>query len=369
MVVKRQRVGGVAASILGNLAMLGIITLGCSPIVALAIALSGQDDSPSAFLYLGFDAKDFSELADQPPYSDLKSTKSKGIVAEFVYRDSQAYRSGLRSGDVIASAGKKPIEDKKAFEAWFADAADGQGQPIVVYRHFPNQKKKWQSATIPLSILKDPKFADATRGAKSLTRVQPGAAPEPTGLQIALDERVFYIPKGRTTVELSFARITLGRQEPTEGFFRIGDKAERLRLKSDAPRVVRVYGVGDEIRDGYKVTAEYAPAFFFAGPGTATITAEVADLAATAKITVVEIPVSISDESQTVIETLGLPDSKEDIFVEWPESEVIDNILYEPRPNKLIKASHWRYAKYPGAVLSIVDGKLFKIATSSKRGD
>ena len=65
-----------------------------------------------------------------------------------------------------------------------------------------------------------------------------------------------------------------------------------------------------------------------------------------------------------VVRLIGLPDEKEKHFISWPESATIDGIYYgSSDPRWSISTEHWKFNKYPGAVIAIVANRVHAVAT------
>ncbi|WP_372717339.1 SHD1 domain-containing protein [Novipirellula sp.] len=71
-----------------------------------------------------------------------------------------------------------------------------------------------------------------------------------------------------------------------------------------------------------------------------------------------ELPYGQYDNVDAVIKADGFPTSKARHFVSWPDLETIDDIVYKPGPGNPASIEHWRYEKYPYAVIAIRGGSV-----------
>jgi len=145
-------------------------------------------------------------------------------------------------------------------------------------------------------------------------------------------------------------------QKPTEGFFRVNGKAEKLKCQSSNPAVVRVVGVDDE--EGLCVEA--------LAPGKANIGVSLAGRSVVIPLKVVQIPVRAGDfhieeytgvKSHTrkdVIRILGLPDKRQESLVSWPEAVFYAGQHFGPPAGASWRIQRWTYEKYPGAEIIFV---------------
>jgi hypothetical protein len=140
-----------------------------------------------------------------------------------------------------------------------------------------------------------------------------------------------------------------GYKKPTEGYFRVNGKAEKLTVRSSNEKVVSVRSYGDD----YGLTMDAV------GPGTANITVSLAGRSVNIPMKVVEIPIKgggLSKDAHTkneVIKILGLPDKREERFMSWPDSGEVDGIYYSTHSDVYgVSIEHWKYDKYPGLVIS-----------------
>ncbi len=142
--------------------------------------------------------------------------------------------------------------------------------------------------------------------------------------------------------------------EPAAGFVPVDGKPEKVIFSSSNPSIVTVNESGN--------------ASFKAG-GNVTVTVKVASERIRIPIKVVEVPVyagRYSDQAtsaEEVIKLLGMPDEKEEHYVSWPDTELIDGIFYSADPGRITVTEHWKYKKYPGAVIAIVYGKVSAVGT------
>lgn len=141
--------------------------------------------------------------------------------------------------------------------------------------------------------------------------------------------------------------------KPTEGYFRVQEKAERLTCKSSDERVFST----SAFSEAADVTAKL--------PGRANVIVSLAGKSVEIPLKVVQLPVTEATPVSELIEELGLPDSKIRHFIKWPRTDKIDHIRYTPTARQsIIAVEHWRYKQFPGAVLAIKNGKLFRVSSN-----
>ena len=185
----------------------------------------------------------------------------------------------------------------------------------------------------------------------------------------SVDDPIIYIPKGGTTTRWSFFKVRYRGELPTEGFFNVDGEPVRMKITSSNPELLRIYLLGDKTPStGLVVDSRLGERYEFLKPGEVTITITVGEESRGMAIKIVEVPIKdrpLGTPSADVIETLGLPDKKREVFVSWPHFETIDGIIYNPPAGNAAMAEHWRYNAYPGLVVSIMNGRVRQIASNT----
>jgi hypothetical protein len=142
--------------------------------------------------------------------------------------------------------------------------------------------------------------------------------------------------------------------EPAAGFFRVDGKPQRVGFHSEDEKVVHVYEDGSA---------------GFPGGGKTNVVVSLAGESVKVPVTVVQLPVNsgrylTGSPAEDVIRLMGLPDEKQKHYVSWPDSEIIDGIYYgSSDPRWGIATEHWKYRKYPGAVIAIVANRVYAVGT------
>lgn len=157
-------------------------------------------------------------------------------------------------------------------------------------------------------------------------------------------------------------------KKPTEGFFRVKGKAEKLECRSTRQTVLRIERYDDD--EGLCVEA--------VAPGKANIVVSLAGRSVEIPFKVVQIPVRTGDyriEEHTgrpshtredVIRILGLPDHREETTVRWPESMFCAGQHFSPPAGSSWRVERWKYDKYPGAEIVFVGNSAAYYARSTQ---
>lgn len=189
----------------------------------------------------------------------------------------------------------------------------------------------------------------------------------PSGRLRVISEPTVYIPKNLASEWLAFFLITYDGQTDKGGYFNVDGNTCEITISSDDKKSVGI----EVIRQDITITRCY-----FRRPGIFNVTFSVGSESVVRKIEVVELPIkgehmnvanlidAIPSTSQEVIQQLGFPDEELSIQVKFPKEITKDHIHYGPKiTEKPIIAKHWRYKKYPGLVISTVNGKVYAVST------
>lgn len=131
-----------------------------------------------------------------------------------------------------------------------------------------------------------------------------------------------------------------GKDYGTGDYFRVGDKAEKLKFSV----------IGRSVT--YK--QDNIPMYSISGPGEFKLQISLAGQTLELPIEVVELPFRKGDSVDAVIESLGLPDEEKTYTASWPCAETANGFRYEPSASQgTILVVHWAYDKYPALVLEI----------------
>lgn len=281
----------------------------------------------------------------------------------FVERVGEKTPDGIVEGDIITAIDERRISSISGINSWL-DAADiDKAYQFTVYRLGDTGYAKLVVAVV-VSRKRQVPAADtalppdkAKDGGKPRSPFPPPVIARLGPGDVRADSmfKDIYIPKGgRSFVWRPFVlRYREGGKEhlEVEGFFNPGGKPARIK-----------YGVEDESMASVSVKPELGAIYEFKKPGAVTLTATIADMQLAIPFRCIELPVALESPSADAVELLGFPDSRNPVFVEWPESETIDGIFYSPDARQgSISAENWRYSKFPGAVLSIDGGKVARI--------
>jgi uncharacterized Tic20 family protein len=232
-----------------------------------------------------------------------------------------------------------------------------------------DQEIQEQQTTIPVSVPHSP-----SQNEQTILQAEP--APgfssvvqktfwdcSPSGRLLVVSEPTVYIPKNRASVWLNFFTVLFDNNTAIGGFFNVDGKPCELQTSSDDEK-----GVGNEIIGDTALIRSY-----FRKHGAFRITFSVGGESVVRQVRVVGLPIEfpqilltndfIPPASQEVIKALGFPDEESSLQVKFPHEITKDRIRYQPEFAKdTIFAKHWRYNKYPGLVISIVDEKVYAVS-------
>ena len=136
----------------------------------------------------------------------------------------------------------------------------------------------------------------------------------------------------------------------TNGFFNVSGEAQEIESRSADPAIASGEGC-------------------FYGPqslGKTDIVFTLAGQSLRIPVIVAEVPVKIGMSAKEVIQEIGLPDDKLTVMPVWPETKCVHNVWYHTRiggPDD--SGEHWKYERYPGAVLVIRRQKLFCVSSTN----
>jgi hypothetical protein len=181
------------------------------------------------------------------------------------------------------------------------------------------------------------------------------------GLTVRFPYSQVWIPKGGQSIEFGICTLLFDGKEPTQGFFKVGDKTCEVTVESTDREVAGA------VKDPKHINGPYY--FIFKKPGKATLTVRVGDYSASHDVEVKEAAVAPGDDTDAVIRELGLPSFKQNVFVKWPKTETHDCFIYIPKAGDPFNGEHWWFENHPDLVLSVEDGKVVKLGTNRKRTD
>lgn len=241
--------------------------------------------------------------------------------------------------------------------------------------------------------------AEETRLAKKAKARQKAAAAgnlSPVTLKVADGELLvrfqfttLYIPGNRHETRLGYARFFFVsyqasggtvQKKPVEGYFRVNGKAEKLTVRSSNRKIL---GATRDFRPGKRqmsrdliYTDDAGLSLTAVGPGVASVTVTLAGQSVSIPMKVVQLPINgggfrdaaRADEAahtkEEVIKILGLPDQRIEDYLSWPDSASVDGIYYSASdPRYGVHIEHWKYNKYPGAVIAFNMSKVNAVRT------
>ncbi len=136
--------------------------------------------------------------------------------------------------------------------------------------------------------------------------------------------------------------IVLGR------YVKLGGETVEVRFDSSDPSIVFPMKSG-------RFTAR--------SPGRVVLSVTIADARVDIPVRIVPLPIWAHAKVDDIIAALGLPDRLTKELIPWPESRIVDNVLYPRRDEaKGWRVHHWMYDAYPGLVIALDDSDTWPIA-------
>ena len=189
-------------------------------------------------------------------------------------------------------------------------------------------------------------------------------------LAVCVDSPVFYVTKSQKatyyrSVMHAFRDSDGKVHRDTEGFYPVNGAAVEIKLSSDTPDILEVgkvtkLGIGNDLTIKKEGNAKIKIEF---GNDSFTVPIKVV------KLDIAEGYIAKGDNGADVVRKFGLPDEEKNIFVSYPHTESRDNIIYSTDARSGSRsAKHWKYKKYPYLVISIVNGKVYKISSYREEG-
>lgn len=180
-------------------------------------------------------------------------------------------------------------------------------------------------------------------------------------LLVASPHRTYYIDKtgkssfrGGKLIVIGFREGEADFELPAAGFVKIDGKAVEIAWSVSSPQIISLFPDGSGV---------------FEAPGSVTVSVGAGSLLASITLDAVAIPI-VSDRygldgtrADELIQLLGFPDVRESHVFNWPTKANVEGIWYFPDPGSGISVEHWKYAKYPGAVISIMGNRVIDIGT------
>lgn len=176
-------------------------------------------------------------------------------------------------------------------------------------------------------------------------------------VHLHIDSPTVYLLKGHEENYFRFATFGLKRNgvqvEASADQLNIDGRAVAYSF-SEASNSIKIEPSGDL---GYRYT--------FSKPGRFHISANIGAESITVPVEVVQLAYSLGDPASAIIKDIGFPTSKKKIFVDWPDLETHDGIIYNPDAGHADILEHWRFDRLPNAVFAIRDEKIVEIHSYS----
>jgi hypothetical protein len=126
-------------------------------------------------------------------------------------------------------------------------------------------------------------------------------------------------------------------QEPTGSYFNINNKVIRYSIS---------------VISGNVLKKENSSEYSFRYAEIVKFLIKIDTIEIPVEIEVISLPVGVIDSIDRVIETMGFPDKKQEIYVRWPRNDYYNGIFYETKDGSDINVFHYFFDKYPNLTLS-----------------
>ena len=166
--------------------------------------------------------------------------------------------------------------------------------------------------------------------------------------------------RGGSELHLSIHHEVNGQQVfDKDGWFQVFGKPHKLQISSNNPDVLAIDPITQKLN--FVPTTLYPKR-----PGYAVVTVSLAAKSIKIPIWVVPLTVAFNESSDAVIQRLGMPDDTLSAFALWPNTESVHNLVYyDNADHSDNSATHWKYDRFPGAVLAVRLGKVVNVSTTS----
>jgi len=105
--------------------------------------------------------------------------------------------------------------------------------------------------------------------------------------------------------------------------------------------------------------------FSFDKPGPAVILIKIGNEQVWIPFEIREFPYAIETPAKEILTDIGFPTNKVSHFIEWPDTKILDSIIYKPSASRrIIATEHWTYDSLPHAVISISRDKLHAVGSN-----
>ncbi len=145
--------------------------------------------------------------------------------------------------------------------------------------------------------------------------------------------------------------------ERAGNFFNVNGKAVKLDIKAPPENVF--------------IPENLVGVFRFLKPGDVEFVFTLGDRSFEIPVRVVTADFKEAEPADKIIEAYGFPSSKKKHFVDWPDTEMIDGIIYSPKAGSSHAVEHWKFNDKPNLVISINEYKsyLYKVSSYSETKD
>jgi hypothetical protein len=141
----------------------------------------------------------------------------------------------------------------------------------------------------------------------------------------------------------------------TKDWYKVNGKAHKLTVSVSNEKVIK---------------SKFVPTILEpVGPGEATVTVTLAGTAVSFRVTVVPLDVALGEPEENLIKRKGLADVEIGVHVSWPDSKTVHGYLYYDnlKVDNCNSGTHWKYDRYPGAVIVVKEGSVCGVSTTSPR--
>ena len=132
-------------------------------------------------------------------------------------------------------------------------------------------------------------------------------------------------------------------------YVKIGEETNTITFSSSNEKIIKFRPATEFSNQGFFTIYDEGQVSVFVKLDTATV--EIT-------LNIVKVPLKDSFLEDEIIDALGLPDYKNNDFIKWPNSKIVDGLFYSTTDRVTgsvygVSVNHWAYKKYPGLIIRL----------------
>jgi len=280
--------------------------------------------------------------------SGARVSTSNGLYVAKLYPQSSLARAGVKAGDILVRVGGNAFRRNDSIEDFLGRLEEGTHQieyhtPIrsrgrEVYQKRESDIVLKEGVISPLTVELD----DGILNVRASTD------------RIYISESQVGLIWTAKILRVDYEKFGEEPTDPIGRYLEIAGRPEKVSIVVDE-KLVRTK-IGDLDLEGNFL--------YILGGGETAIRLTIAGHSFNLPLLIEAIPVAEGDPKESVIEKLGFPEEQTEIPRLKTVGEWVDGIRY-PKESR-DSAIHWRYNKYPGAVIVIANGSVSRLLTFSE---